>query len=229
METVTSDRTTWRSSSSSSAARSRAVRNLSPASRLSGFRLVAALLCGPLAGLAVTLPAGAAEPAPPPCTPLSLAPRLAAPATGDVFLRGGTASCDSIELEVAVHGLAGVFTVAFDLGYPTGTLHYEGYAEGALLLRGPPRQAPLFLVREPAAGNLQVTMTRFAPDAAVAVATGATEGLVRLRFKRVKAGTAEIDFLSGASSAVAERIVDAQGAVVPARFSPGHGATVTVP
>jgi len=200
-----------------------------PASRFSGLRLVAALLSGALAALSVTTPARTAEPAPPPCTPLSLAPRLAAPATGDVFLRGGTASCDSIELEVAVHGLAGVFTVAFDLGYPTDTLHYEGYAEGALLLRGPPRQAPLFLVREPIAGNLQVTMTRFAPDAAVAVATDATDGLVRLRFKRVKAGTAEIDFLTGTSSAVAEKVVDAQGTVVPARFAPGHGATVTIP
>ena len=186
-------------------------------------------MCGALAGFAAGLPAWAAEPTPPPCTPLSLAPRLAAPAAGDVFLRGGTASCDSIELEVAVHGLAGVFTVAFDLGYPTDTLHYEGYAEGALLLRGPPRQAPLFLVREPIAGNLQVTMTRFAPDTAVAVASDATEGLVRLRFKRVKSGGAEIDFMTGTSSAVAERIVDAQGQVVAARFAPGHGATVTVP
>ncbi len=128
-----------------------------------------------------------------------------------------------------MHGLAGVFTVAFDLGYPTGTLHYDGYSEGALLVRGPPRQAPLFLVREPIAGTLQVTMTRFAPDAAVAVANDATEGLVRLRFGRVKAGTADIDFLTGTSSAVAERIVDAQGQVVSARFTPGHGATVTIP
>ena len=208
-----------RSSSCSSATRRRAAR--SP-------RTVAAL-CGVLAGLAAALPAHAADPAPPPCTPLTFAPRLTAPAPGDVFLRAGTASCDTIEFEVAVHGLAGIFTVAFDLGYPTGTLHYEGYGEGALLVRGAPRQAPMFLVREPVAGTLQITMTRFAPDAAVAVANDGSDGLVRLRFKRVKAGTADIDFLTGTSSAVAERIVDAQGSVVAARFTPGHGATVTIP
>jgi hypothetical protein len=172
-------------------------------------------------------PARAADPAAPPCTPLSAAPRLSAPAAGDVFLRAGAASCDTIELEVAVHGLAGIFTVGFDLAYPTGTLRYEGYAEGTLLVRGPPRQAPLFLVREASPGTLQVTLTRFAPDAAVA--SEASDGLVRLRFHRVGKGTADIDFISGASSAVAERIVDAQGQVVPARFIPGHGATVTVP
>jgi hypothetical protein len=171
--------------------------------------------------------ARAAEPAPPPCKPLSIAPRLTVPAAGDVFLRAGTASCDTIELEVAVHGLAGIFTVAFDLSYPTATLRYEGYAEGTLLTRGPPRQAPLFLVREPIPGTLQVTMTRFAPDAGVTTET--TDGLVRLRFHRVTAGTAEIDFLSGTTSTIAERIVDAQGQVVSARFAPGHGATVTIP
>jgi hypothetical protein len=214
METGTSDRTTSRSSSCSSATRRRAAR-----------RLVAAVLGVALAG--VTAAARAAEPAPAPCKPLGIAPRLTVPAAGDVFLRAGTASCDTIELEVAVHGLAGIFTVAFDLGYPTGTLRYEGYAEGSLLVKGPPRQAPLFLVREPLPGTLQVTMTRFAPDAPVATET--SDGLVRLRFHRVSPGTADIDFLSGTSSAIAERIVDAQGQVVPARFAPGHGATVTIP
>jgi len=164
-----------------------------------------------------------------PCTPISVTPLLAAPAAGDVSLRGGAAACDTIEVEVAAHGLTGIFTVAFDLAYPTGILRYEGYAQGTLLMRGPPRQAPLFLVREPAPGTLQVSMTRFFPDPPVAAPVEGGEGLIRLRFRRVAAGRAGVDFVPGAASAIAEKIVDADGHVVAARFSPGHGAAVMVP
>ena len=85
----------------------------------------------------------------------------------------------------------------------------------------------MFLVRQSAPGILQLSMTRFAPDPAVA-AEG-SEGLVRLRFRRVAAGSAPIDFLGGAASIIAERVVDGQGQTVAARFGPDHGATVTIP
>jgi hypothetical protein len=177
--------------------------------------------------LAAAFPAGAAGPTAPPCAPIAVTPRLTTPAAGDVYLRAGAAACDTIEIEVAVHGLQGVFTVSFDLGYPTGVLHYEGYAQGTLLMRGPPRQTPLFLVREASPGNLLVSMTRFAPDPSVSA--DGSEGLVRLRFHRVAAGQAEVDFLGGTASAIAEKIVDGDGTVVAARFTPGHGASVVVP
>lgn len=179
-----------------------------------------------LAGLTIALPALAAS-APPPCTPLSLASRVTTPAAGDVYLRAGAASCDTIELEVAAHGLGGIFTVAFDLAYPSALLRYEGYSQGTLLLRGPPSQAPMFLVRESSPGTLQVSMTRFAPDPAVSAST--SEGLVRLRFHRVAAGEGNVDFIADDTSAIPERVVDGQGKIVAARFTPGHGATITVP
>jgi hypothetical protein len=177
--------------------------------------------------LAAAGPAGATGPTPPPCSPITVTPRLTAPAAGDVYLRAGAAACDTIEIEVAVHGLQGVFTVAFDLAYPTGVLRYEGYAQGTLLMHGPPRQAPLFLVREASPGSLLVSMTRFAPDPSVSA--DGSEGLVRLRFHRVTAGQADVDFLGGTTSAIAEKIVDGEGAIVTARFAPGHGATIVVP
>lgn len=142
-------------------------------------------------------------------------------------MRAGTANCETIEVEIAAHALEGIFTVAFDVAFPASQLRYEGYAQGPLLVRGPPRQAPMFLVREAGPGVLQVSMTRFAPDPPVA-AEG-SEGLVRLRFRRVAKGSAEVDFLAGTGSAIPERVVDGQGQVLATRFGPGHGATVRVP
>ena len=130
-------------------------------------------------------------------------------------------------MEIAAHALQGIFTVAFDVAFPAALLRYEGYSMGPLLVRGPPRQAPMVLVRQSGPGVLQVSMTRFAPDPAVA-AQG-SEGLVRLRFSRVAKGSAPFDFISGGASAIPERVVDGQGQVVEARFGPDHGATVTIP
>lgn len=142
-------------------------------------------------------------------------------------MRAGLASCDTIEVEIAAHTLQGIFTVAFDVAFPAALLRYEGYAQGPLLVRGPPRQAPMFLVRQSAPGVLQISMTRFAPDPAVSA--DGSEGLVRLRFSRVAAGSAPVDFIAGTSSAIPERVLDGQGQVLPARFGPEHGATITVP
>jgi hypothetical protein len=123
--------------------------------------------------------------------------------------------------------VARLFTLSFDLTYPADLLKYEGYSEGAVLLQGPPRQAPFFLVQSPSPGVLQASMTRLAPDTSVA-ATGSA-GIVRLRFRKVASGTGVVDFLSGESSAIAERVLDSQGQIVATRWAPGHGATVVVP
>jgi hypothetical protein len=154
-------------------------------------------------------------------------PRLAAPHAGDLFMRAASATCDTVEVEIAAHALQGIFTVAFDVAFPAALLRYEGYAQGPLLVRGPPRQAPMFLVRQSAPGVLQVSMTRFAPDPPVAA--DGSEGFVRLRFSRVAAGSAQVDFIAGAASAIPEKVVDAQGQVLQARFGPDHGATIRVP
>jgi hypothetical protein len=166
--------------------------------------------------------------APSDCTPLALRPALASPVPGDIYLRAGAATCTGIDVEVAASGLAGVFTVAFDLRYPVGLLRYEGYAEGSLLSRGAPRTRPFYLVQQPAPGRIQVTMTRFSPDGA-ATAADQGESMIVLRFSRVSPGSAVLDFDLDPSSPVAERVVDAGGLAVDARFGPGHGATITVP
>jgi hypothetical protein len=162
-----------------------------------------------------------------PCTPLTLRPALASPQAGDLYLRAGTATCDSIEIEVTARDVAGLFTVSFDLGYPADLLKFDGYSQGPVLLQGPPRQTPFFLVKNPSPGVLQASMTRLSPDTSVA-ATGSA-GILRLRFKRVASGTGTVDFLTGDSSAIAERVVDSQGQVVATRWTPGHGATIVVP
>jgi len=162
-----------------------------------------------------------------PCTPLSLKPLLAAPQAGDLFLRAGAATCDTLEIEVTAQDVPRLFTVSFDLSYPADLLKYDGYSMGPVLLQGPPHQTPFFLVHDQAPGVLLVSLTRLAPDTSVA-ATGSA-GLLRLRFRKIAPGTGAIDFISGETSAIAERVVDSQGQIVTTRWTPGHGATVTVP
>jgi hypothetical protein len=162
-----------------------------------------------------------------PCTPMSLRPALTSPQAGDLYLRAGTATCDSIEIELTAHDVARLFTVSFDLAYPADLLKYEGYSEGPVLVQGPPRQAPFFLVQNPSPGILLASMTRMAPDTSVAASGSA--GILRLRFRKVASGTGTVDFLSGDTSAISERVVDSQGQIVATRWTPGHGATVVVP
>jgi hypothetical protein len=161
------------------------------------------------------------------CAPLVVLPALATPQTGDIYLRGGTATCTTIEVEVAARNLDGLFTAGFDLRYPAALLKYEGYTGGPILAKGSPKTRPLFLVQNPSTGVLQVTMTRFAPDGDVAVQGRDT--LLVLRFSGVAPGEGEIDFDQAADSPIAERIVNAAGVTVGASFGPGHGAAVTVP
>jgi hypothetical protein len=184
--------------------------------------IAAAASVAAMASLAVAAPAARTS-----CPTASLSPALEAPRPGDVSLVGGRADCASLEVAVVAHGVEGLFTIAFDLRFPADLLGLEGHAPGPLLGKGDPRTPPLFLVRSPAPGRVEVSMTRFAPDGAVA-AEG-SETLLILRFSRLDRGTGPIDFGIGSESHVVERIVDDRGETVPARFGPGHGGVVTVP
>jgi hypothetical protein len=161
------------------------------------------------------------------CAPLAVEPTLTTPQTGDIYLRGGTATCTTIEVEVAARNLDGLFTAGFDLRFPAALLKYEGYTGGPILAKGSPKTRPFFLVQNPATGTLQVTMTRFSPDGDVAVQGRDT--LLVLLFSRVAPGQGAIDFDQAADSPIVERIVNAAGVAVSARFGPGHGAAVSVP
>jgi len=172
--------------------------------------------------LAVTAPSARST-----CPLPALRSALETPRPGDLYLRAGRATCTSLEIDVVAHGVEGLFTVAFDLHYPAALLKFEGHAPGPLLRRGAPRTPPLFLVRGPAPGQIQVSMTRFAPDGAVAAA--GSETLITLRFTRIAGGSDRIDFALDPGSPVAERIVDDEGRTVSARFGPGHGGSATIP
>lgn len=160
-----------------------------------------------------------------PCAPLAISAGLTQPKSGDIYLRPGPATCERVEVEVAGRGLEGVFTVSFSVRYPAALLRYEGYATGDMLSRGAPATAPLYLVRTPAPGVVVVTMTRFAPDSGASVAGDAV--FLGMRFGRVAAGNATIDFDTPGATTL--RVLGAAGETIPARFGPGHGASVTVP
>lgn len=198
------------------------------------MRRAALLLAGALlgggaaAGTAVTA-GSTTSPAtdPAPCAPLAIRAGLAAPQAGDIYLRPGPATCDRAEVEVAGRGLAGVFTVSFAVRYPAALLRYEGYATGTMMARGSPATAPLYLVRTPAPGVVVVTMTRFAPDGGASADGDAA--FLGLRFGRVAAGDATIDFDRASPGAAPMRILGAAGETIAARFGPGHGASVSIP
>ena len=180
-----------------------------------------------VAVLAAARSAPLAAPAAPPCAPMTFEAALAAPAAGDLYLRPGAAACDRLEVQVAAHGVQGIFTVSFDLAYPAAVLKYDGFEPGGLLLKGAPRTRPLFLVQSPAPGVVQASLTRFAPDSAVA-AEG-SEVLLTLRFKRLAPGSGSVDFRLGAADGIAEHVIDAAGRAVAASFGPGHGGKVAAP
>ena len=161
------------------------------------------------------------------CAPLALEPALAEPAASDIFLMPGAAACTSLDVEVMAHAISGLFTVSFDLRYPAALIKYEGFTAGPLMRQESPKTAPLFLVQNPAAGVLVVTLTRFAPDGAAAAV--ASVALMTLRFSRAGAGSGAIDFDTGSASTVAERILDENGQARPARFGPGHGGVIRSP
>src|SRR5262245_58104096 len=219
-----SDLTTSRCSSSTSPKNRRAVR------RIPGLRFHPAFLLGLGLGLGLASPFLLIAPAlaeTPSCRALEARATLLEPRAGDIYLKPGAATCDRVEVDVAGRGLAGVFTASFRLVYPAALLKYDGYAAGSLLAQGTLRTAPFYLVRTPAPGVVVVTMTRFAPDGGAA--TGEGDGsFLTLRFSRVAAGSATIDF-DGSSPAAAQRVLGPTGEAIMARFAPDHGVAVTIP
>lgn len=161
-----------------------------------------------------------------PCIDLGFQMAITTITDGDVFLRGGVATCSTVEVAVMVRGLTGIWTVGFDLAYPTSLIEYESHALGSLLLKGNPVNSPVVLVNQSASG-LQITLSRLPPD--LAVSAVGTEELVIFRFRKVGSGAAIIDFDASPTSPVSETILDASGNPRPASFGPGHGGLVTIP
>jgi hypothetical protein len=185
--------------------------------------VTAALLLLPCCGGAKDDSAG-----PLPCTNLSFTRALTtSPAAGDVYFSPVTNSCSSIDVAVNVANLSGIYTVGFDLTFPAAVVGYQSYSLGPLLLQGNPVNQPIVVVQNSSAGELQVAMSRRAPDASVS-AVGSVV-LIIFHFIKVASGSGSIDFDSSQTSLVPEQILDQNNALLPASFGPGHGGTVLVP
>jgi hypothetical protein len=165
-------------------------------------------------------------PTPIPCMELDFQEAISAIAAGDVFLARGAASCSTVDVAVMVNNLTGIWTVGFDLVYPSSAIRYDSYTLGPLLQKGNPANPPVVFMN-PTASGLQVTMSRLQPDPGVD-AVGAEE-LIRFRFQKVASGTGIIDFDSSSNSTVSETILDSAGNPRPASFGPQHGGLVMVP
>jgi hypothetical protein len=163
---------------------------------------------------------------PPGCLELDFLQAITTIVDGDVFLWEGLASCSTVDVAVMVRSLTGIWTVGFDLTYPSSLIQYESYTLGPLLLKDSPVNPPVVLVNQIASG-VQVTISRLTPDSSVD-AVGAEE-LITFRFRKVANGADIIDFDSSTTSTVSETILDASGNPRPASFGPEHGGLVTVP
>ncbi len=171
---------------------------------------------------------GSEEDSGPACvTELSFASAISPVSDGDVYLQESANTCTTVDVSVLVANLSGIWTVGFDLTYPSAQVRYVSFTQGPLLKKGSPANQPFFFVSNPSDGTLQVTMTRFPPDPSVS-AVGA-EALITFRFSKVAVGTGMIDFDSSVGSTVDESIQDENGSARPASFGPGHGGLVTVP
>jgi hypothetical protein len=157
------------------------------------------------------------------CTSLSFDRALTTPSSGDVYLDRAAGTCSTIDIAVLVNNLSGIWSVSFDITYPTGLLAYQSYTLGPLLQKGAPLNAPVVVVKT-SGNDVQVTMTRLASDPPVS-ATG-SESLITLSFARLAAGSAAIDFDPGG---ITDIILDDHGMTRPAVFGPGHGGMVVVP
>ncbi len=196
----------------------------------SGMGHVVAILFA--AGLTLALGAckgggGDSGSSPIPCTSLSFTPAISSASNGDVYLLQGSTSCSTVDVGVWITNVSGIFTVSFDLTYPASSVAYQSFVAGPVMSQGNPTNAPVFIVNNPSAGSLQVTMSRLHPDSSVQV-TGAGL-LITFRFAKVAAGTGTIDFDSSSSSLISEEIQDENGNQVAASFGPGHGGVVMVP
>jgi len=159
------------------------------------------------------------------CTNLSFDRALMTPAGGDVYIDQAAGTCSTIDIAVLVDGLSGIWSVSFDISYPTGLLAYQGYTKGPLLLKGAPLYDPVVVVKT-SGNDVQVSMSRLRPDPPVG-AVG-SESLITLSFARLAAGSAAIDFDTGG---ISEIVLDDNSPpnVRPAVFGPGHGGMVVIP
>jgi len=140
-------------------------------------------------------------------------------ATGTVTFQTYSNPCGELNLNVTFTGISNIFTVGFDLTYPSGTFSFNGFTEGPLLKQGFPSTPPFFSVTETSPGRIAVFASRFSPDGSVSVA-GETF-LLTLRFRALMIGQGTIAFDLSGTSPVQDQVLDQNGNLVPATFVNG--------
>ena len=161
-----------------------------------------------------------------PCTSISYTGSIGTPAAGDVYLLSLGSSCDSVDISVLVTNLSGIFTVGFEVDYPSSVIGYQSFTAGSLLQQGSPPIAPQFFVN-PSPGVIIVSGTLFRPDTSVSATGNAI--FITFHFVRVAGGSGAVDFNTGSGGSINNQVIDENGAVVAASFGPGHGGVVQVP
>lgn len=165
----------------------------------------------------------------PMCTNLTFDRAMVTPGTGDIYMDQAASTCTSLDVVILVSNLTGIFSVSFDLTYPTTALQYQSYSLGPLMLKGNPSTPPSVIVL-PTATGIKIAMTRFSPDLPVS-ATG-SEALISLHFIKTGTGAGVFDFYTGAGDTVTETVLDDHSPVPnqrPAVWAPNHGGMVTIP
>jgi hypothetical protein len=164
----------------------------------------------------------------PTCTNLTFDRAMVTPGSGDIYMDQASSTCSSLDVVFLVSNLSGIFSISFDLTYPTSALQYQSYTLGPLMLKGNPTNQPVVIVSATANG-IKVAMTRLAPDLPV-TATG-SEALINLHFTRAGSGSGVFDFNTGAGDTVTETVLDNQTPpnTRPAVWTPNHGGLVAIP
>ena len=169
---------------------------------------------------------GGSDSDPIPCTALTFDRALANLSNGDVYLDQASSTCSTVSISVLVNNLSNIYTVGFDLTFPANLLSYDSYTLGPLLQKGSP-SFPVEVFITPSSGSLGVSVSRFGSDPSVNA--NGSEAVITLRFTRIAAGAAGVDFDVSGGSSNTETVLDENGAPRPAIFAPGHGGMVIVP
>jgi hypothetical protein len=162
-----------------------------------------------------------------PCTSISYTGSIGTPGAGDVYLLSLGSSCDSVDISVLVTNLSGIFTVGFEVDYPSSLIGYQSFTPGPLLQQGSPPIAPQFFVTNLSPGVIIVSGTLFRPDTSVSATGNAI--FITFHFVRLASGSGAVDFNTGSGGSINNQIIDENGTVVAASFGPGHGGVVQVP
>jgi len=139
-------------------------------------------------------------------------------AVGTIILQTASTSCGQLSLNVVFTGISKVFTVGFDITYPTAAFAFDGFTQGPLLKQGSPSMPPFFSVTEPSHGRVAVFASRFSPDGSVDAAGDTV--LLTLRFRAVALGSGPVVF-DLSPTPVQDQVLDETGGAVSATFANG--------